>query len=237
MRRRMEDDARARVRHTRFERQAGFAGVACPWVAHHRRRCGEGGIDVQPACRYRRHRARRTRTAARSARARIWPRTWCSRAAARCSSFPMSARTRTRAARVMTAWDLASREAARAVADALPVLQAGGERGDDSGSANSRLGPERPDRHGDLPGADIARHLARHGVNVEVPPDRDPRRVHRRHAAEPDRGRVHRPARDGRVRPRPGARDLARRSDPRPAPAHDGSGAGVALTIGRGTSR
>ena len=66
--------------------------------------------------------------------------------------------------RVMVAWD-ASREAARAVADALPVLQAA--ESVVTLSANPGSGP-RPDRHGDLPGADIARHLARHGVNVEV---------------------------------------------------------------------
>ena len=66
--------------------------------------------------------------------------------------------------RVMVAWD-ASREAARAVADALPLLQAA--ESVVTLSANPGSGP-RPDRHGDLPGADIARHLARHGVNVEV---------------------------------------------------------------------
>ena len=41
-----------------------------------------------------------------------------------------------------------------------------GECGDAVGEP--RLGRPKPDRHGDLPGADIARHLARHGVNVEV---------------------------------------------------------------------
>ena len=65
---------------------------------------------------------------------------------------------------VMVAWD-ASREAARAVAGALPVLQAA--ESVVTLSANPGSGA-RPDRHGDLPGADIARHLARHGVNVEV---------------------------------------------------------------------
>ena len=64
--------------------------------------------------------------------------------------------------RVMVAWD-ASREAARAVADALPVLQRAGE------VVLFSVGPEeRGDRHGPIPGADLARHLARHGVNVKV---------------------------------------------------------------------
>ena len=66
--------------------------------------------------------------------------------------------------RVMVAWD-ASREAARAVADALPILQAA--ESVMTLSANPASGA-RPDRHGDIPGADIARHLARHDVNVEV---------------------------------------------------------------------
>ena len=66
--------------------------------------------------------------------------------------------------RVMIAWD-ASREAARAVADALPLLQAAQHVV--TLSANPDAGG-RSDRHGDLPGADIARHLARHGVRVEA---------------------------------------------------------------------
>ena len=62
--------------------------------------------------------------------------------------------------RVMIAWD-ASREAARAVADALPVLQAAED------VLVLSANPE-PGRHGALPGADIARHLARHDVKVEI---------------------------------------------------------------------
>ncbi len=64
--------------------------------------------------------------------------------------------------RVMVAWD-ASREAARAVADALPVLQRAEQ------VLTFSVDPEeRGDRHGPIPGADLARHLARHGVNVKV---------------------------------------------------------------------
>ena len=65
---------------------------------------------------------------------------------------------------VLVAWD-ASREAARAVTDALPVLQ-GAERVVVL-SANPDARGKRG-RHGEVPGADIARHLARHGVRVEV---------------------------------------------------------------------
>jgi len=63
--------------------------------------------------------------------------------------------------RVMIAWN-AGRESARAVADAMPLL----ERAEavrvvaftKSGGVHG---------HGDVPGADIAAHLARHGVKVE----------------------------------------------------------------------
>jgi nucleotide-binding universal stress UspA family protein len=64
--------------------------------------------------------------------------------------------------RVMVAWD-ASREAARAVNDALPLL----ERAKAVGvvTVNPR---EQPFGHGEEPGADIGLHLARHGIKVEV---------------------------------------------------------------------
>lgn len=64
--------------------------------------------------------------------------------------------------RAMVAWN-ASRESTRAVADALPILSAAkhvfvlavNPKGGDSG-------------HGAVPGADIAMHLARHGVKAEA---------------------------------------------------------------------
>jgi nucleotide-binding universal stress UspA family protein len=64
--------------------------------------------------------------------------------------------------RVLVAWN-ASREATRAVNDALPILQRASHvtvlainpRGGVSGD-------------GDVPGADLALHLSRHGVNVEA---------------------------------------------------------------------
>ena len=64
--------------------------------------------------------------------------------------------------RATVAWD-ASREAARAVNDALPLL----ERAKAVGvvTVNPR---ERAFGHGEEPGADIGLHLARHGVKVEV---------------------------------------------------------------------
>lgn len=62
--------------------------------------------------------------------------------------------------RVMVCWD-AGRMAARAVADAMPLL----ERADkvDVVSVSQRPGSDK-----EIPGVDVAEHLARHGVNVEV---------------------------------------------------------------------
>ena len=64
--------------------------------------------------------------------------------------------------RVVVAWD-ASREAARAVADALPLLQ-------QAQLVRVVTVNARPGRfgHGAEPGADLALRLARHGVTVEV---------------------------------------------------------------------
>jgi nucleotide-binding universal stress UspA family protein len=64
--------------------------------------------------------------------------------------------------RVTVAWD-ASREAARAVNDAMPILERA------QAVAVVTVNPrERPFGHGEQPGADIALHLARHGIEVEV---------------------------------------------------------------------
>jgi nucleotide-binding universal stress UspA family protein len=64
--------------------------------------------------------------------------------------------------KVLVAWN-ASREARRAVADALPFLTAA------HAVTVLVVDPDRGgDRHGEEPGADIALHLARHGVKVEV---------------------------------------------------------------------
>ncbi|MGG5809674.1 universal stress protein [Falsiroseomonas sp. CW058] len=62
--------------------------------------------------------------------------------------------------RVMVAWN-ASKEAARAVADALPLLRAAAE------VTVLAVNPRRGiGGHGDVPAADITLHLARHGVRA-----------------------------------------------------------------------
>ena len=64
--------------------------------------------------------------------------------------------------RVTVAWD-ASREAARAVNDALPLLVRA--QAVDVVTVNPS---DSPFGHGEDPGADIALHLARHDIQVEV---------------------------------------------------------------------
>ena len=63
---------------------------------------------------------------------------------------------------VTIAWD-AGREAARAVSDAMPMLERADQVTVLAVNAHSR-----PGNHGEEPGADIALHLARHGVKAQV---------------------------------------------------------------------
>lgn len=63
--------------------------------------------------------------------------------------------------RVLVAWN-ASREAARAVSDALPLLRRAAE------VIVAAFDAERSGDHGQEPGADIGLYLARHGVKVTV---------------------------------------------------------------------
>jgi nucleotide-binding universal stress UspA family protein len=64
--------------------------------------------------------------------------------------------------RVLIGWN-ASREATRAVNDAMPLLMAA-----DIVTVLTIDAREGPDAHGELPGADISLHLARHGVKAEI---------------------------------------------------------------------
>lgn len=64
--------------------------------------------------------------------------------------------------RVLVAWN-AGPQAARAVNDALPLMAQA------KTVQVMAINPEQgPDGHGDVPGADISRHLARHGVTAEA---------------------------------------------------------------------
>jgi len=64
--------------------------------------------------------------------------------------------------RILLAWN-ASREAARAVSDAMPFLKAAD---DVMALSVNPHGGEGEEGHGEVPGADIALHLARHGVKA-----------------------------------------------------------------------
>jgi nucleotide-binding universal stress UspA family protein len=60
--------------------------------------------------------------------------------------------------KVLIAWN-ASREAARAVSDAMPLLEA---------AESIEIFAVEPNGIGDIPGADIGSHLARHGLNISA---------------------------------------------------------------------
>ncbi len=75
---------------------------------------------------------------------------------------PYAGRFATVGERVLLAWN-ATREATRAANDALPLLRRAARV--TVLSVNPRGGPGG---HGAIPGADIALHLARHGVRAEV---------------------------------------------------------------------
>jgi nucleotide-binding universal stress UspA family protein len=64
--------------------------------------------------------------------------------------------------RVLIAWN-ATREAARAVSDAMPLLTSA-----ELVTVLTIDPREGPHGHGELPGADIALHLARHGVKAQI---------------------------------------------------------------------
>lgn len=72
---------------------------------------------------------------------------------------PYAFRSDAIARHVLVAWN-GSREAARAVADAMPILE--------SAERVTVLAVDPGSTLGDIPGADIALHLARHGISVEA---------------------------------------------------------------------
>lgn len=62
--------------------------------------------------------------------------------------------------RVMVCWD-GSRPAARAIADAMPLLARAGQ-------VEVVIVANEPDKRDEIPGADMGQHLARHGLKVDV---------------------------------------------------------------------
>jgi nucleotide-binding universal stress UspA family protein len=94
---------------------------------------------------------------------------------------PYIQKTGIKLGRVMVCWD-GSRNAARAIADAMPILQ--------RASKVDVITVEAKERRNELRGAQIAAHLARHGLKVElkpiVAPDSDVANVLLSHAADSD---------------------------------------------------
>lgn len=78
-----------------------------------------------------------------------------------CILLPESWKGSAAAEHVVIAWN-ASREARRAIADALPLLVAA------KSVTVLLVDPGKNSRHGEEPGADIAHYLSRHGVRVAV---------------------------------------------------------------------
>ena len=76
--------------------------------------------------------------------------------------IPYAGQFETVGRRVLIGWN-ASREATRAVNDAMPLLMAA-----NIVTVLTIDAREGPDAHGELPGADISLHLARHGVKAEI---------------------------------------------------------------------
>jgi nucleotide-binding universal stress UspA family protein len=75
-------------------------------------------------------------------------------------AIPYAGKFDTLGKRVLVAWS-ATRESMRAVTDSIPMLRGADEV--NVVTVNAEGGP-----HGDVPGADIALYLARHGVRVKV---------------------------------------------------------------------
>jgi nucleotide-binding universal stress UspA family protein len=73
---------------------------------------------------------------------------------------PFIQRTAPALGRVMLCWD-GSRAAARAVADAMPLLHK-------AKTVEIVIVGDRPSASDEMPGADLGQHLARHGLTVEV---------------------------------------------------------------------
>jgi hypothetical protein len=125
--------------------------------------------------------------------------------------------------RVLVGWD-ASREAARTVNDAMPLLAAA------SSVTVITIDPKQSrEDHGDVPGADITLHLARHGVQGAgrahgLRRDRRPQRATLAGERSWRRSVGH-----GRLRPFAGARADAWRRDADRARQHDPAGVHGAL--------
>jgi nucleotide-binding universal stress UspA family protein len=139
-----------------FDRATGIRGLSAEW-----REIPEGP-DADPAL--------HARYADLSILGRLDPeRAETAAAAASCACLraagldrPLCRTFRNVGWRVLIAWN-AAREAARTVSDSMPLLTSA-----ELVTVLTIDPREGPDGHGEIPGADIALHLARHGVKTEI---------------------------------------------------------------------
>jgi hypothetical protein len=126
--------------------------------------------------------------------------------------------------RVLVCWD-EGRQAARAIADALPFLHR-------AKAVEVVVGATKPLKSDDSPGADIARHLAHHDLNVDLKSARHRGSRRGKHHPVLRGGCLDGFRRHGRIWPFAIARVHPRRRDPRSALVDDDPGAHVALSSG-----
>jgi nucleotide-binding universal stress UspA family protein len=151
---------RAETLHAAFEHTARLRGISAEW------RAVSGGWDANPAlhARYADLAIVGQRDPGDDEMATFRPRPErVTLASGRpILVVPYAGRFAAVGSRVLVAWN-SSREAARAVADAMPLLV-----GADAVTVLAIDPQSGPDGHGELPGADIALHLARHGVKAQI---------------------------------------------------------------------
>ena len=213
------------------ERAVVQVGTAIRGHRHARRNTGRIPIDLEHRERSRRRSefalrgsgGRRSDDTQRTSAETGCPGTFCWPAACRCWSCRTALDVGMAGERVVIAWN-ASKEARRAIADALPLL---------STARSVKIvvvdAARTPDRHGQEPGADIALHLARHGAPVEV----EQLDVERGIGCRDDPWRRQPPPggpdRHGRPWPQPLQAVAVRQRDPGHSGQYRRSGAAVAL--------
>ena len=159
-RQRAESDKKARAAIARFEQAAKRAGISSETrvisasisgAADQIGRIGRRFDLIVVGQPERREIARPTRWSTKAC---------CSNPAARSFSCRSSRKGGMKLDRIMVCWD-GSRAAARAVADAMPLLKKAKQ-------VEVVIISDKPSKRDEVPGADLGQHLARHGLKVDV---------------------------------------------------------------------
>ena len=183
------------------------------------RRCGHDERTLR-----RHHRGRPDQPRRQEQRHRGWRTASCSAAGGPVLIWPYAGSFSVDAATIMLAWN-STREAKRALSDALPLMQQADKvvvLGIDTGDG----------KH--IPGAEVAAYLARHGRHRGGPPHGElvrPRRERRPALRDQRSGGA--PPGHGRLRPSPHAGGSSGRRDPRHPAPDDRAGPDVALEVTR----